>query len=265
MTHPANSHVLIDPAVKMFQVPVTQTAWGQGQATLEHFVPLRRATSPIPLTPGNYLPTTTAKTKNFRSSAARYLSFRFAETLDEIPWGVYISYEALDRDAADLCALGLTPSDGLHIAYNIAREVGHIRYALDFDLLNLGHHVAHNLATISPQNFSNVANKFVALINDAGFMFGQNIEDIARVQVLQKLQRAPIHQAGFDCLSMLTETPPLSMNQLFEKVEATMIQYARLAEPPASTQIHDTLRTLRGKSHLRKSPAGGQIPIHMIQ
>ena len=263
MTHPANSHVLIDPAVKMFQVPVKNTAWGQGQATLGHFVPLRRATSPIPLTPGNYLPMTTVETKNFQSSAARYLSFRFAETLGNIPWGVYISYEALDRDAAGLCALGLTPSDALHIAYDIAREVGHIRYALDFDLLNLGHHVAHNLATISPQKFSNEA--FVHVINDAGLMWGHNIEEIARVQVLQKLQRAPIHQAGFDCLSMLAGTPPLSMNQLFEKVEATMIQYAHLADSTASTQIHDTLRTLRGKSRLRKSPAGGQIPIHMMQ
>lgn len=265
MTHPANSHVLIDPAVKMFQVPVKKTAWGQGQATLGHFVPLRRATSPIPLTPGNYSPMTTVETKNFQSSAARYLSFRFAETLGNIPWGVYISYEALDRDAADLCALGLTPSDGLHIAYNIAREVGHIRYALDFDLLNLGHHVAHISAAFSPQKFSNVASEFAVLTNDAGFMFGQNIEEIARVQVLKKLQRAPIHQAGFDCLSMLTGTPPLSMNQLFKKVEVTMIQFAGLAHSTASTQIHDTLRTLRGKSRLRKSPAGGQIPIHMMQ
>jgi hypothetical protein len=267
MNHPANTNVLTDPAVKIFQVPVTQTTWGQGQPSFEHFVPLRRATPPIPLTKGNYSPTATgsAGVTRFGTSAARYLSFRFAETLGGIPWGVYISYEALDQGAAELCASGLAPSDGLRIAYDIAREEGQIRYALDLNFLNLGYHFVHKTQSFNPQEFSKVSELIAHLTNDTGFMFHRHIMDIACARVLKKLQRAPFHHAGVDCLSMLTTVPTRSMDQLFEQTEELMINNAKLGHFTTITQIHNTLRTLRNSSRLRKSPAGGQIPIHMMK
>lgn len=262
--HPENSEVLKHPYVQIFQVQKLMLQSFNEHAVIERRSPVLRFNKSLPLSDGDYDLTTSSTTMfgRYQVLAGCYLSFRTARDLHDIPWGIYISHTEVNREAADLIATGLAPSDALYLARDIVKEAGRMHYEVDLVLLHLESQILQNCGPLVLEPSSTSQDAFGMRRH-----FFPSFCHYARKRVLARLrQEWPIHRAGIRSLeALIPDFDLLEENRFFDQIEDLMIRNSRKMREVADSDplFLGEVRKLRARINLKKSPTGKQVPVFM--